>query len=205
MGGRADVHPGAARRDQVAHPGGQHAEVNIVGSARERGERLELAGQERRCALLDRGRDALHPLGALAGGQHVVAQADGKPQRHQGDGGHDDDVADVGPGQTERLAAGGKGEPRHSSSSSKGASLLREAPGHEHAHRGESPSVDPGSLLLGRTHPARAESTQRPLRRQTPRVRRGCLSPTWARTSARRAPARRRPGRARRRRRRPDH
>ena len=65
----------------------------------EDGQRLELAGQVGRGALLDRVADALHVLGALVGGKHLLPEHVGHRERDEGDHGDDDDERDIAAGQ----------------------------------------------------------------------------------------------------------
>ena len=61
-------------------------------------ERAELPGQVGVGAFLDRLGDALHVVGAFTGGQHLVAEQEGQPQRAERDEGDDHDQNEVAPG-----------------------------------------------------------------------------------------------------------
>ena len=94
----ADPDAGAALgREEEQQQEGQHGED---------GERLELAREEGRGALLDGQGDPLHVLGALAGGEDLAAEQASHDQRQHRDDTDDDHERQVAAGQCDRRAPG---------------------------------------------------------------------------------------------------
>ena len=82
----------SARADDVVSAGSRESRTRSEHA--EHGEGLELPAEERGGALLDTGRDLLHPLGARVVGQDPARQEAGDDQReHRDDGDADHDRA----------------------------------------------------------------------------------------------------------------
>ena len=81
-------------RTAMSSAGSASRATNAIGG--EDGERAELPRQVGVGALLHRVRDVLHVVGALVGGQDLVAEHRGHRERGERDHGDDDDQHEVG-------------------------------------------------------------------------------------------------------------